>query len=636
MLLFQVRSGLGYRNEETHRQMHKELLQEPATRLFKPDALRAFTCLHQKGGGKLNMQEGMMASSIREILSTLSDTILQRGEDYYASGCISSLNSDSEGVFTGKVSGSNGETYTVQVRKDASDDISDYSCTCPYDYSDVCKHIAAVLLAIEDGSFKKRKAAQRKPGTASPATADLAQLLGGLTAEKVRDIILAQAQADEKFRSDLILAMAPPDKKADMAMVREKILRSIRANTRKGFIDYAGCDAVCDELSDCLSLSQSRLDKGHMMSAFEITLFVLLTGADLASSADSSSGSLTYVIDDSFEKLEAVCTQIAGKADAAAGKHCYDTLCRQALNRVFIGWSSWSYDLLKIAAMFVSEKNKSKISDTLSALRNHQPEKCSSAYEKTEEDLVMLKMIRILQGEKAARAFIDSRLDIDRFRELALEDDLRNGDYMNAEKLCQERIKRLEERWQSRPSEWWYRLYEIHERSGDREKMAGTAKSLLLQGDLAYYKKLKAFLSENGIWEETYPLLRAELKVALPGSLYAQILELEDEHALLLEEVKRDSRYIFRYGKMLAEHYPKAVYELYHIEISKAARESTNRSQYSKLCGLLRELHQAGGKDEALALAEEFIRQYPRRPAMLEELANLKRRLNKPSKVSKD
>ena len=90
-------------------------------------------------------------------------------------------------------------------------------------------------------------------------------------------------------------------------------------------------------------------------------------------------------------------------------------------------------------------------------------------------------------------------------------------------------------------------------------------------------------------------------------------------------------------GKLnLAKHYPKAVYGLYHVEIRKAARESDNRSQYGKLCGLLRKLHQAGGKDEALALAREFIRQYPRRPAMPDELENLKRRLTKPSKERKN
>ncbi len=106
---------------------------------------------------------------------------------------------------------------------------------------------------------------------------------------------------------------------------------------------------------------------------------------------------------------------------------------------------------------------------------------------------------------------------------------------------------------------------------------------------------------------------------------------MEDEDALLLEEVKKGGSAIFQYGKKLARHYPRVIYELYRGEIIKAAKESSNRSEYGKLCGLIRELHQAGGSDEALALADQFILEYKRRPAMLDELAKLKRKLAKSS-----
>ena len=131
-------------------------------------------------------------------------------------------------------------------------------------------------------------------------------------------------------------------------------------------------------------------------------------------------------------------------------------------------------------------------------------------------------------------------------------------------------------------------------------------------------------------------MLRAELKTTLPGFLYMQILDMENEHALLLEEVKRDSSAVFRYGQKLAERYPKTIYDLYRLQIIKAARESNNRSEYSRLCGLLRELHQAGGKVEALALANEFLLEYKRRPAMMDELTKLIRRLTRPSKSEKN
>ena len=570
--------------------------------------------------------------SIRNILSTVPDAVLRRGEIYYESESIFSLVRNTDGVFAGKVNGSSGETYKVKVQTSDTGEVSDYSCTCPYDYGDVCKHIVAVLLAIEAGSFREGNDAAAKTPTPSAPTAGLPELLAALPREQLLSIILSHTEEDEIFKSKLTLEISPPDIKSDLSIVKEKVRRSIRSNTRRGFIDYLGCDAICDELSDCLDFAEDRLAKGQILSAFEVILYILLTGADLASSADSSSGSLTFVMDDSFEKLEAVCWWVAENAKDAEKKTCYEKLCKAALNKVLEGWDDWSFDLLKIAAMLVTDKNKSMIDDALSGLRNRQKDHKFSDFSQIQEDMVKLKVIQSLDGEKAARAFIDKRLEVDQFRELAVDDDLKKGNYENAEKLCLEKTKQLDRRPYGRPSDWWYRLYEIYEKTNNRPKLLSTAKSLLLQGDIQYYTKMKTLLCEDGTWQEIYPPLRSELKTALPGFFYAQILDMENEDALLLEEVKRASSAVFQYGKKLAKHYPQIIYELYRIEITKAAKESGNRSQYGKLCGLIRELHQAGGKDEALALADQFIQEYKRRPAMLDELAKLKRKLTSSAK----
>ena len=569
--------------------------------------------------------------SIRDILSTVPDTILRRGEDYYESESIFSLVRGTDGVYTGKVDGSSGETYKVKVQTDNTGEVSDYSCNCPYDYGDVCKHIVAVLLAIEASNFREGNDAAVKIPKPSAPKAGLPELLAALPHEQLLSIILTQTEEDEMFKSRLTLELSPPDIKSDLSIVKDKVRRSIRSNTHRGFVDYHGCDAICDELSDCLDFAEERLHKGQKLTSFEVILYILLTGADLASSADSSSGSLSFVMDESFEKLEAVCREVAESAKDADRKACYEKLCKAALKKVLEGWDEWSYDLLRIAVLLVTEKNKGLIDNALNDLRSRQKDERFSDYAQTQEDLVRLKVIQALEGDKAARAFINKRLELDQFRELAVDDDLNNGDYENAEKLCLEKTEQLDRRPYGRPSDWWYRLYAIYEKTNDRPKLISTAKSLLLQGDLQYYKKMKAFLHEDGTWKEAYPLLRSELKTALPGYLYAQILDMEDEDALLLEEVKKGGSAIFQYGKKLARHYPQVIYELYRGEIIKAAKESSNRSEYGKLCGLIRELHQAGGNDEALALADQFILDYKRRPAMLDELAKLKRKLAKSS-----
>lgn len=249
------------------------------------------------------------------------------------------------------------------------------------------------------------------------------------------------------------------------------------------------------------------------------------------------------------------------------------------------------------------------------------------AFEQKRQDMVILKVVESLEGKSAARAFIDARLETDAFRKLAIEEDMAEGHFDRAERLCLEKIARLELRGYGRPPEWWYILYDIYEKTNNRQKLISTAKSLLFQGDQSYYNKLKALYQQSGEWEQTYPVLRSELKLSLPTHSYMRILGQENEHVLLFEQVKEHSEAIFDYGKMLAGYYPKAVFEIYTIEIKKAAREANDRGQYKKVCGLIRELYKAGGKEEALTLSDLFIDQYKRRPAMVDELSIMKKGL---------
>ena len=124
-----------------------------------------------------------------------------------------------------------------------------------------------------------------------------------------------------------------------------------------------------------------------------------------------------------------------------------------------------------------------------------------------------------------------------------------------------------------------------------------------------------------------YPILRTELKNCLASHQYMQVLDWEKEHVLLFEEVKKQTKTVFQYGPVLARHYPETVYELYSLEIKRAAREANNRGQYCSVCELIHALHKAGGKEKALAMIDEFAVMYKRRCAMIDELGSLRSRL---------
>ena len=65
-------------------------------------------------------------------------------------------------------------------------------------------------------------------------------------------------------------------------------------------------------------------------------------------------------------------------------------------------------------------------------------------------------------------------------------------------------------------------------------------------------------------------------------------------------------------------------------EIRKQAAEADNRVKYKKVCGVIKKLSGFGGAVEAENVIVELKTQYPRRPAMIEELSALAVRLANP------
>ncbi|MDI6817048.1 MAG: SNF2-related protein [Actinomycetota bacterium] len=74
--------------------------------------------------------------------------IYGRGRDYYADGMVISWTEESPGSVVGTVRGSGNKRYKTEVVFE--DGYFESYCSCPYDWSDVCKHGVALALAYLD------------------------------------------------------------------------------------------------------------------------------------------------------------------------------------------------------------------------------------------------------------------------------------------------------------------------------------------------------------------------------------------------------------------------------------------------------------------------------------------------------
>jgi len=86
--------------------------------------------------------------NIHNIDRYVSSAIYQKGVDYFRKKKVKGLDEISPGEWMASVAGSN-NTYSVDVHID-DDNITHWSCDCPFDTGDMCKHVVATILRIKE------------------------------------------------------------------------------------------------------------------------------------------------------------------------------------------------------------------------------------------------------------------------------------------------------------------------------------------------------------------------------------------------------------------------------------------------------------------------------------------------------
>jgi uncharacterized Zn finger protein len=201
-----------------------------------------------------------------------------RGQRYFDEGAVLEVTRRGN-LIAAEVAGSDYDPYRVQVTL-ADSGIGDTTCSCPYDWGGICKHIVATLLA----AIHEPETITEKP--------PIATLLAGLTAEQLRQILLGVAEmgpeiADAVERevaglrdrpiTPTAAAAATPLPAVDLGAVSREIRKDFRLagkgdNFKRGYYDeYAGMEVDPDEiLGPHLEKMQELLDGGDVATAVSL------------------------------------------------------------------------------------------------------------------------------------------------------------------------------------------------------------------------------------------------------------------------------------------------------------------------------------------------------------------------------
>lgn len=542
--------------------------------------------------------------TIESILNSVSDKIYERGLDYYRSGRILNIESDSAGNISAEVEGSEDEPYNVFIEFDENGGIEYFDCDCPYDYSPVCKHIAAVLLALNEGNCPK--------SNENNLTID--QRLEALSKDELINILAALADSDYKIREKLNNKLNMMlDKDYDIEDLIDSIIDDYSESD--GYVNYYSCYDMCMEIVDVINNEFDCFEEDNSLKHIQNLILINRKLINIMDCCDDSDGGLSTALSEVDRNLHNACMTVYNSKAEKDCMSCLDMLCAEAENKVYDYWNEARYNFINIAVLF-SKYNEKAVSKAVDSLVRQ----CRKDGRYYYGNAVLLKsqFIRKTHGDEKADEFLFANIDCDGVCEFLVKRYIDEEKYEEAEKLCLDKLKDADN-----PNFWNSLLSSIYEKSGQLNKQLNIELNDLLGGNARKYYTVKKLMIKLGLWKKSYNSLISELSSKLPAYSYAEILKNEGEYEKLLSLVK-SHRYLLKdYFKTIAKKYPEESFAMFYEYIVFTAKQSGSRPEYQSVCSEIAVLYNAGGKEKAKQLINFLKNEYKRKPAFQDELRKL-------------
>lgn len=552
--------------------------------------------------------------SISDILDTADKKVLERGLNYYKNGNIKALTLLPNGNFEAKVKGSD-KTYKVNINLDKSNRVSGIICTCPYNYSRVCKHSVAVLMAIHNGEFRKADSNSKAVVSERGSEANkFVELLSGTDPKSLCHIIANYAERDEFFKYYVMSAvkLLPEEdafisiskKIADVEEEYQKSEYRMKKRSKNRYIDTVS--KIIDNISDYFA-------NGYTLLTFKSAMVVLCSVivADLVEYHDyfyKLMDSTTTLVVQSIDKIgeNGNASEIEEMCNYAfeALKECRnEKICENIFAM-----------LVPIGICIIPSRFNTAISELYRNMRISLEFAEDYFFENgSDEDYVQFLSSNSENGN-VCEHFIDYCME--------------RGKLEMAEKLCLE----CAEKW--RYSEYQIvflsKLYDVYTELQNTPKAEETAKRLVINGATEYYGILKNMLVSSGEWESKREELMNELSDKMQSDLFEKFLFDGEEYRTLLDYIEtKDGEAIFTYGILLSEQFFDEVSMVYRAMIEEIAKTAGDRGKYRFICKKMCEMIKFSDPSIVRAMLSDFRERYKRRGVFMKELDSVETKLKK-------
>lgn len=559
----------------------------------------------------------------------IDEPILKRGLSYFKNGFVHEPEEIRPGDYEAVVEGS--EDYTVKLSI-SNGVITEHSCDCPYDMGPVCKHVAAVVFYLEQeelgltqstkkGSTKKAKASSSKPSKRKTLAQQVDDLLGKVTHDELILFVRNQAANDSLFRDSLLASFAQYNPNESNALYTKQVKTLIKvARGKYGFLDSSGAEYVSNELSSMLGLANHYIRKGNHKSAFFICTAIMDELISALEYADDMDGNLTETIYDAFDTLATIAQEDPPEeVRKLILKYCLTSFSK----RSFSGWD-WHLNFLRLAAYTLStDSEMEELFKRIAAIPK------SSEYEVKKAQEIQYDVLLKRKGESVAQRYLEQNIYNPSFRARAIQDALDQKDYERATALANDGIDQSSG-YPGLIIDWYDWLLKIAESQNDTERIILYARYLLQKSHNPkrdYYQILKEIIpaEEWTNFVESIVQEAMERKPYYRTDLVASIFIREEWWSRLLDLVKKEYTLdqLAKYEKLLAQHFPSELADLYAERIIRYIENHVGRSHYRTACKYIRKMIKLGAREKADEVISQLRQTHYRKKALMEELDNV-------------
>lgn len=570
-----------------------------------------------------------MEIPLRHFEEYIDEPILKRGLSYFKKGFVHEPAEIRPGDYEAVVEGSEEYTVKLSIRNGV---ITEHSCDCPYDMGAVCKHVAAVIFYLEQeklgltqstkkGSSKKAKASSSKPSKRKTIAQQVDNLLDKVTHDELTLFVREHAAKNAQFRDLLLASFAQYNPDESKALYAKQVKALIKiARGKYGLIDSSGSKYISKEISPMLSLAERYLSQGNHKSAFFICTAIMDELISALLCADDREGILGNTIYAAYNTLSAIASEKPSEdIRKLIIKYCFTSFDK----RTFAGWD-WHIGLLQLAACILDTEGE--VEEIFKRI-NSIPE--SDEYEIKEVQKIKYCILLEKKGTEVAQKYLEQNLDNPSFRAQAIQDALDQKDYEKATALANEGIDQSSG-YPGLIIDWYDWLLKIAESQNDTERIILYARDLLLESlnpKRDYYQILKEIVppEEWTGFVETIVQEAMERKPYYGVNFVAAIFVREEWWSRLFELVKTECSLdqLAKYEKLLAQHFPSELADLYAERIIEYVEDRVGRDYYRTACRYIRRMIKLGARDKADEVISQLRQTHYRKKALMEELDNV-------------